>query len=770
MQLSRFVWRVRGLAAGIVLVLGVAVAPVDGAAPQSGELDPEVAAAFGLNDGTVVSIDMDRTPNVRVNVVVPIGGADYELDLSPFSVRADDFVFLVQVPGGAYEDRDPGPIRTLRGGIEGLPGALVVGSMFEEGLSARIEFPDGDVFWIEPLASQLPHADRDLFVIYNEQDGEGGGGVCGTDLGFLPEVQDEPDDPQTQSGLQIAQLACDADVEYYVRHGSNEDTVRDRIESIINTVNIEYERDVNIIHVITTIIVRTSEPDPYSSTSPSVLLNQFRNHWNNNQGNVKRDQAHLFTNKNLNGNVIGIAYCIGCVCVRSRAYALSWAEFNGNNSCATDLVAHEMGHVWAGQHSGIPTGWTMYFSIQCANKFHSLSISRIGNHRDSRACLDKLGPLSLPFFEDWPTDDFDIFKWDEFTGVNIGGGPNPPSEPFAAQLDRTETLESREIDASGLNPAATLRFSWYLGESFTEDSDTFFADYLDSGNNWRNVLTDPGSGSQDHFDFYQFDLPDNAKPAGLKIRFRTEAGFNDIWYVDDILVSVSEVPAICIVHGDPAWDRNDSNTWTSFEDWAFSAYIDNKVESTDGINRDLGLTTFDVVFTTEPFGDNAGGPVTPGNITVFVTGGAAPGIANVTKNGNVLTLELDALLPLQEWTTFDFLVWNADGVKIVDIGNEGEGVDECSRLDVGTLPADVNNDGETQPLDLSRIIASGAGVCPCTMLPDAHIRSGSLEDYFDISRNGTYLPEDLSRVIAALAGSAPFTQNWNGVGMNSTQP
>ncbi|MCH7527608.1 MAG: choice-of-anchor B family protein, partial [Planctomycetes bacterium] len=67
----------------------------------------------------------------------------------------------------------------------------------------------------------------------------------------------------------------------------------------------------------------------------------------------------------------------------------------------------------------------------------------------------------------------------------------------------------------------------------------------------------------------------------------TEAAIDAVAIFDYVC---DQAPLLCIVHGDPDWDRNDSNTWTSFEDWAFSAYIDNKVESTDGVNRDLGLT------------------------------------------------------------------------------------------------------------------------------------------------------------------------------------
>ncbi|MCH7526671.1 MAG: hypothetical protein IID39_04470, partial [Planctomycetes bacterium] len=56
------------------------------------------------------------------------------------------------------------------------------------------------------------------------------------------------------------------------------------------------------------------------------------------------------------------------------------------------------------------------------------------------------------------------------------------------------------------------------------------------------------------------------------------------------------------------------------------------------------------------------------------------------------------------------------------------------------------------------------------ILAHAHIRSGDINDYFDISRDGLFQPTEIGRVIAALGGNAPFTQNWNGVGMNSSQP
>lgn len=60
---------------------------------------------------------------------------------------------------------------------------------------------------------------------------------------------------------------------------------------MINTVNIQYEGEVGITHSITTILVRTSVNQPYTSTDATTLLNQFRSEWNSNQAGVDRDVA-----------------------------------------------------------------------------------------------------------------------------------------------------------------------------------------------------------------------------------------------------------------------------------------------------------------------------------------------------------------------------------------------------------------------------------------------------------------------------------------------
>ncbi|MCH7527595.1 MAG: hypothetical protein IID39_09170, partial [Planctomycetes bacterium] len=142
---------------------------------------------------------------------------------------------------------------------------------------------------------------------------------------------------------------------------------------------------------------------------------------------------------------------------------------------------------------------------------------------------------------------------------------------------------------------------------------------------------------------------------------------NDVPDADDIAKGTSQdtndngVPdeyEIFIVHGNPDWDRDDPDTWISFNDFAFGGYIDPKIESTNGNEVNLGLDTFTIAFSSEPFGDAAGGPVTIANVSVEETGkDTPPDVVNVTKKGNKLTVVLDRIITLQEWTTLIFDVF-----------------------------------------------------------------------------------------------------------------
>ena len=112
----------------------------------------------------------------------------------------------------------------------------------------------------------------------------------------------------------------DADYAFFQKMGNSVTAAVANIEGVINGVNLIYERDVQIRHRITTIIVRSDTNTPYTSTAPSTLLSQFRTQWNLHHSDIRRDIAHLMTGIDLDQNWVGWSY-IGVICSDTRSGA-----------------------------------------------------------------------------------------------------------------------------------------------------------------------------------------------------------------------------------------------------------------------------------------------------------------------------------------------------------------------------------------------------------------------------------------------------------------
>ena len=106
---------------------------------------------------------------------------------------------------------------------------------------------------------------------------------------------------------------------------------------------------------------------------------------------MRRDAAQLFTGKDIDNNVIGIAY-LGAICGTQSSYGVVESNFGGCTAlaCKTDLSAHELGHNWNADHCSCSTPpYTMNPSITGANRFAPFtSIPEITAYRDTRSCLD----------------------------------------------------------------------------------------------------------------------------------------------------------------------------------------------------------------------------------------------------------------------------------------------------------------------------------------------------------------------------------------------
>jgi len=413
--------RCAGIAVG-VLAFAATSAVTAREAVVDHELSERAEGVLGFQPRAIVNMVLPATPGGPVVAAVPIDDEWVTLLLHPYSNRTEGYRVLVQDGANGFVEVEPGPVRTMRGMVLELDGSRAAGSLLEDGLYARIDI-EGETYWIQPLDETVEGVQDGDHVLYAAADVPPVDGACGVPdelPGFAPAAGDElgfarkviastlpgfnglpGSGGAVAGGPCVAELACDADTEYFQDYGSVS-AVESRINSVINTVNAQYEAQVGITHQITTILVRTSS-DPYTSTDAQTRLCQFITEWTNNQQGIQRDVAHLFTGAELNGGTIGIAAdigdtgicqnigsCVGGTFGTQGSYCLSQSDFNGIFGCATDLTAHELGHLWGAFHCSCPS-FTMNPSITCANQFSGGSINSILNYRDTRSCLTGCG-------------------------------------------------------------------------------------------------------------------------------------------------------------------------------------------------------------------------------------------------------------------------------------------------------------------------------------------------------------------------------------------
>lgn len=376
-----------------VLASAAAVFASSVALAQTGPATIESSAnrALGLKASAVQSLDIQMEADGSLQVPMLFEGAWTQLSLQPHSVRAANFELIAHDADGSYRSVDPGRTVTLRGTLEGYDGAKVAGALLEDGFYARIILGDEREFWMQPIAGLVTSAAATDYVLYRSGDVLPTNHTCGSGLIARSFSELAPTVTQTTSaagsGIYTCELACDADFQFYQDYGNSMNNVSNRIQTVIGTMNLQYESEVDITHEITQILVRTSSNQPYTSNNANTLLDQFVAQWTNNHGGIPRDIAHLFTGKSIQGGTIGIAY-LGVICNGNFGYGLVESDFNGNFASATDLSAHELGHNWDADHCTC-NSFTMNPFITSANTFNPNGTRQtITSFRDTRNCLD----------------------------------------------------------------------------------------------------------------------------------------------------------------------------------------------------------------------------------------------------------------------------------------------------------------------------------------------------------------------------------------------
>lgn len=556
-----------GVLACIAVVMVTVCCGFASAGPVGGDVDPgidglrrQALTALNVSNAWILSIDLDGEPTPELIVPVELDGIATVLDLRRRSLRDPDFELLVEAADGTLERRQPPTPRTYAGTIAGLADSRVVASLDPDGgISAMIRSTDeqGRVEWIvQPASTFATGQPSHRHAVFRTADRLPDGTTCGTDDldADLPYAPPAAEDDARGSQLRIADIAFDADREFYQANGSNVDNTVADIESVMNGVEEIYQTDVDIAYEITTIIVRTAEPDPYTPSDPGGLLGAFANHWNLNNQAIRRDVAHLMTGRNLDGSVIGIA-SLRVICNRVGGYGLSQSRFSSNYASRVGLTAHELGHNWSSAHcNDNPPCKIMCSGLGGCNgdlsEFGPFASAAIGGFAGNIDCLEELAPpVEPPFFDrfDEGPIDSDLWIYNQRAATNPAG-PNAPTPAHSLNLDSLTDEEYYDDELRSnfilLGGAAAANLSFFVQERGCDPEDSLTVEYWGNDATWHPIVTLQGStvdSYQDWFQFRMFALPAAARHDQSRIRFITDGDtLYDDWQVDNVTVAVPD--------------------------------------------------------------------------------------------------------------------------------------------------------------------------------------------------------------------------------------
>ena len=184
-----------------------------------------------------------------------------------------------------------------------------------------------------------------------------------------------------------------ADVELAQQMGAGTQTT---MLSIINVVDGIFSEQVGVHLNVANVDVEQAEPDPFSSSDPSTLLQQVTDYKASTPALRALGLAHLFTGRTLSSNttgehIIGIA-SLGTLCNPRLAVGLTQATAILQPAL---VAAHEIGHIFGAPHDAEPGSvcestpgtFLMNPTLNGSEQFSDCSLQQIQRVTSSATCL-----------------------------------------------------------------------------------------------------------------------------------------------------------------------------------------------------------------------------------------------------------------------------------------------------------------------------------------------------------------------------------------------
>jgi len=501
------------------------------------------------------------------------------LTAQPVSLRSAEFQLFTPSGIGHRRLEAAPPPRTYRGTLSGELEGRVALSEVNGRLHGIIVGEDDEYWQIEPVPSGI--AAGETYEVTPVDELPPVIASCGSDdHGEAANGSIVPPRHYAVAGgspLMIADVAFDADYEYYQSNGSSVTATLADVEAIMNSVAMIYEAQSGITYELTAVIVRTTLSDPYTAPDHENLLDQFQCEWNVNQRDIHRDVAHLMTGRDVLGGFIGSARrdTMCDICGTAESYGFSETTYSALMFRRVCLTAHELGHNWGATHcNGDADCGIMCATIDgcpgSCTQFGTAALSTIIAGRVGANCLaSEATAIAFPFCDTFEGP-IDLTAWSFVAGAaTAGSAVDPPSGGQALELNNCcaqcalapDEIRSNHILLGGVE-SATVTYHTQAAGGPSATGSQLVVEYGD-GLFWTelNRLTDTGS-TPIGFDFWSHQLPPEALTDEFRLRFRLEnvTGF-DHWFVDDVAVSpagaigsVLHVNAAASSGGGTAWD------------------------------------------------------------------------------------------------------------------------------------------------------------------------------------------------------------------------
>jgi hypothetical protein len=200
---------------------------------------------------------------------------------------------------------------------------------------------------------------------------------------------------KVRGAVSLAQVATDADYEYFVQYGS---LTNSYIASVIQAAGSLYEPTFSVnFQVVYQNVFTSAAVSPYRETVPENSLDEFRNYTLSNNHLGVADIYHLFTGRDFDGSTIGVAF-VGVICKFNNQYSFGVSQ-RFDPSADHVVFAHEVGHNFNASHVSDPAG-IMYpsASLPAPARWSSTSVSEISDYLGGVGCLslEERTPVPTP--------------------------------------------------------------------------------------------------------------------------------------------------------------------------------------------------------------------------------------------------------------------------------------------------------------------------------------------------------------------------------------